>query len=45
MKAILSAVKAGKIQNVKPSVVISNNPNAPGLRVASERFKIPIKVI
>ena len=45
MKAILSAVKAGKIKNVKPSVVISNNPNAPGLRVASKRFKIPIKVV
>ena len=45
MKAILSAVKAGKIKNVKPSVVISNNPNAAGLRVASERFKIPIKVV
>ena len=45
MKAILSAVKAGKIKNVKPSIVISNNPNAPGLRVASERFKIPIKVV
>jgi phosphoribosylglycinamide formyltransferase 1 len=45
MKAILSAVKAGKIKNVKPSVVISNNANAPGLRVASERFKIPIKVV
>ena len=45
MKAILSAVKAGKIKNVKPSVVISNNSNAPGLRVASERFKIPIKVV
>ena len=45
MKAILSAVEAGKIKNVKPSVVISNNPNAPGLRVASERFKIPIKVV
>ena len=45
MKAILSAVEAGKIKNVKPSVVISNNPNAPGLRVASKRFKIPIKVV
>jgi phosphoribosylglycinamide formyltransferase 1 len=45
MKAILSAVEAGKIKNVKPSVVISNNPNAPGLRVASEKFKVPIKVI
>ena len=45
MKAILSAVEAGKIKNVKPSVVISNNSNAPGLRVASERFKIPIKVV
>ena len=45
MKAILSAVKTGKIKNVKPSVVISNNPNALGLRLASERFKIPIKVV
>jgi phosphoribosylglycinamide formyltransferase-1 len=45
MKAILSAVKAGKIKNVKPSIVVSNNPNAPGLKVASERFKIPIKVV
>ena len=45
MKAILSAIKAGKIKNVKPSIVVSNNPNAPGLRVASERFKIPIKVV
>ena len=45
MKAILSEIKAGKIKNVRPSVVISNNPDASGLRVASETFKIPIKVV
>jgi phosphoribosylglycinamide formyltransferase-1 len=45
MKAILSEIKAGKIKNVRPSVVISNNPDASGLRVASETFKIPIKVL
>lgn len=45
MKAILSEIKAGKIKNVRPSVVISNNPDASGLRVASETFRIPIKVV
>lgn len=45
MKAILSEIKAGKIKNVRPSIVISNNPDASGLRVASETFRIPIKVV
>lgn len=45
MKAILSEIKAGKIKNVRPSVVISNNPDASGLRIASETFRIPIKVV
>lgn len=45
MDAILSAIKSGKIRNVKPSVVISNKPEAPGLRIASEKYLVPTKVI
>ena len=45
MQAILSAIESGTIKNVKPSVVISNSPNAPGLIVASEKFKIPSIVV
>ncbi len=45
MDAILSAIKSGRIQNVKPSVVISNNPDAAGLRIASEKYAVPTIVI
>jgi phosphoribosylglycinamide formyltransferase-1 len=45
MNAILSAVEEGEIKNVKPSIVISNNPGAPGLRNASEIFRLPTKVL
>ena len=45
MDAILSAIKSGKIKNVKPSVVISNKPDAPGLKIASEKYGIPTKLI
>jgi phosphoribosylglycinamide formyltransferase-1 len=45
MNAILSAVQEGEIKNVKPSVVISNNPSALGLRSASEIFGVPTKVV
>ncbi|HEX2014223.1 MAG TPA: phosphoribosylglycinamide formyltransferase, partial [Nitrososphaera sp.] len=45
MDAILSAIKSGRIQNVKPSVVISNNPDAAGLRIASEKYAVPTTVI
>ena len=45
MESILSAIKLGKIKNVKPSVVISNKPNAPGLIVALEKFKVPSIVV
>jgi len=44
MESILSAVLANKITNVKPCVVISNNPDASGLKVASEKFEIPVEV-
>ena len=45
MAAILSAVKSGKIQNVRPRVVISNKPDAAGLKVAKEEFGVPTRVI
>jgi phosphoribosylglycinamide formyltransferase 1 len=45
MTAILSAIRRRIIKNVRPSIVISNKSNAPGLRIASEKFKIPAKVI
>ena len=45
MDAILSAIKSGKIKNVKPSVVISNKPDAAGLKIASEKYGVPTKLI
>jgi len=45
MAAILSAIQRRIIKNVRPSIVISNKSNAAGLRIASEKFNIPIKVI
>jgi phosphoribosylglycinamide formyltransferase-1 len=45
MDAILAAVKSGKIKNVQPSVVISNKPDATGLKIASEKYHVPTKVI
>src|SRR5919202_3254300 len=45
MTAILSAIERRIIKNVRPSVVLSNKSDAPGLRIASEKFNIPAKVI
>jgi phosphoribosylglycinamide formyltransferase-1 len=45
MAAILSAIKIGKIQNVTPSIVISNNPDAAGLKIASEKFGVATKTL
>ena len=45
MTSILSAIQRHKIKNVRPSIVISNKSDAPGLRIASEKFNIPAKVI
>ena len=45
MDAILAAVKSGRIKNVKPSVVISNKPDAAGLKIASDKYGVPTKVI
>lgn len=41
MEAILTAIEEGKIKNVKPSVVISDEPSAAGLKVAADKFSVP----
>ena len=45
MDAILAAVKSGRIKNSTPSVVISNRPDAAGIKIASEKYRVPTKVI
>ena len=45
MNAILAAIRRRTIKNVRPSVVISNKMKAAGLRIAFEKFKVPVKVI
>ena len=45
MNAILAAIKSGRIKNAKPCVVISNKPDAAGLKIASEKYDMPTKVI
>src|SRR5918996_2249350 len=45
MAAILLAIQRRIIKNVTPSVVISNKLDAPGLRIASEKFNVPTKAI
>jgi phosphoribosylglycinamide formyltransferase 1 len=45
MDAILAAIKSGRIKNAKPCVVISNKPDAAGLKTASEKYGVPTKVI
>ena len=44
MAAILSAIKSGYIQEVEPTIVISNKIDAAGLKVALN-FGIPIEVV
>jgi phosphoribosylglycinamide formyltransferase 1 len=45
MDAILAAARSGKIKNVKPSVVISDKPDAAGLKIALEKYGVPTQVI
>ncbi|HET6808506.1 MAG TPA: phosphoribosylglycinamide formyltransferase [Nitrososphaera sp.] len=45
MDAILAAIKSGRIRNANPCIVISNKPGTAGLKIASEKYEIPTKVI
>ena len=45
MSAILSEIKSGRIQNVKPCVVISNKPDAVGLQTARDKFEVATEVV
>jgi phosphoribosylglycinamide formyltransferase-1 len=45
MEAILSAIKQGKIKNIRPSIVISDKPAAAGLKIASEKFCVTTKTL
>jgi phosphoribosylglycinamide formyltransferase-1 len=45
MAAILLAIRRRIIKNVRPSIVISDKLDAPGLRIASEKFNVPTKAI
>jgi phosphoribosylglycinamide formyltransferase-1 len=45
MDAILAAIRSGRIKDAKPCVVISNKPGAAGLKIASEKYGIPTKVV
>lgn len=45
MDAILSSIKSGRTGNANPSIVISNKPEAAGLKIASEKYGVTTKVI
>lgn len=45
MDAILAAIKSGKITNAKLGIVISSKAGIAGLRIASEKYEVPTKVI
>jgi phosphoribosylglycinamide formyltransferase 1 len=45
MNAILSSHTQSELRNIQPSVVISNKKEAPGLKIAREKFGIATEVI
>jgi phosphoribosylglycinamide formyltransferase-1 len=45
MDAILAAAKAGRMPGIRPAVVISNKPDATGLKTASEKYGVKTKVL
>lgn len=45
MAALLDEISSGRLKNVEPSVVISNKPDAHGLAIAKDQFRVPTEVI
>jgi phosphoribosylglycinamide formyltransferase 1 len=45
MNAILSSHAQSELRNIQPCVVISNRKDAPGLKIAKEKFHIPTEVL
>ena len=45
LDAILAAIKSGKIRNAKLGIVISSKAEIAGLKIASEKYEVPTKVI
>jgi phosphoribosylglycinamide formyltransferase-1 len=45
MNAILSSHAQSELRNIHPCVVISNKKDAPGLKIAREKFHIPTEVL
>ena len=45
MNAILSSHAQSELRNIQPCVVISNKKDAPGLKIAREKFHIPTEVL
>lgn len=45
MDAILSALKLRKIKNVRPSIVISDKPDAAGLKIASQKYGVATRTL
>ena len=45
LDAILAAIKSGKLANAKAGIVISSKPGIAGLKIASEKYNVPTKVI
>jgi phosphoribosylglycinamide formyltransferase 1 len=45
MDAILASIKSGRIRNANPCIVISNRHESAGLKIASEKYRVPAKVV
>jgi phosphoribosylglycinamide formyltransferase 1 len=45
MDAILASIKSGRIRYANPCIVISNRHESTGLKIASEKYRVPAKVV